>query len=354
MNNNYFEAKVDYTKKANWDWNIYSTLVGTEYVQSYEEGLDIEIYEPLFKAVRELPISEYKEKLGDIINEIVLNAKTREGYPYVEPSDYEGIQKELNKKIAFRKKKYPKSIKKNIKGAWYGRIAGCLLGKTVEGIRTDELIPLLQHSNNYPMHRYILSTDPTQEMIDNYKFKLAVRCYADKVSCMPADDDTNYMVLYQEVVNKFTRDFTPDDIADFWPKKQPQNAYCTAERVAFNNFIKGYLPPMSAIYKNPFREWIGAQIRGDYFGYINPGDPKTAAEMAWRDASISHVKNGIYGEMFIAAMIAAAPVTKDMQVIIKAGLSQIPEKSRLYEAITKVVDAFNNGVTEEAFFADLQ
>ncbi len=123
--------------------------------------------------------------------------------------------------------------------------------------------------------------------------------------------------------------------------------YCTAERVAYHNFVAGFLPPESAIYKNPFREWIGAQIRGDYFGYINPGDPEKAAEMAYRDACISHVKNGIYGEMFVAAALAVAAVTDNIEDIILGGLAQIPYSSRFYEAVTRVLENYKNGMPEE-------
>lgn len=334
------------------DWESYSSNLPVEYHQSVEEGLDISAYADVFEAVSRLPKNEVKKKLGDVLFDVVLNAGTAEGYRYTEPSDLEGICR-----LKTDRKALPpvqeNQLESKIYGAWMGRICGCLLGKTIEGIRTDELIPFLKETGNYPMHRYILHSDLNDRILNTYKFRFAGRCYADAVDGMPVDDDTNYVVLAQEIIETYGRDFTSYDVSRAWLSRQCKDAYCTAERVAFVNFVNGFEPPASAIYKNPYREWIGAQIRGDYFGYINPGNPELAAEMAFRDASISHVKNGIYGEMWVAAMLAAAACTDDIKEIVSCGLTQIPHTSRLYEAITDVLNGYEKGVSQKDCFADI-
>ena len=331
------------------DWEFYSSNLLLEYQESYDEGLDIEIYKDVFSSVSRLPKGEIKKKLGDALFEAVTSAPQRVGYPYIEPSELEQIRS-LRKKHITPKTSEVDNLENKIHGAWMGRIAGCMLGKTVEGIRTNELIPFLKETGNYPMHRYIYKSDLTDEIIAKYKFGFASQEYADKIDGMPIDDDTNYVVLAQEIISQYGRNFTPYDVANSWLKFQSKEFYFSAERVAYLNFVKGFDPPESAVYKNPYREWIGAQIRGDYFGYINPGKPELAAEMAWRDASISHIKNGIYGEMFVSAMLAVASTTDDIEEIILAGLGEIPYTSRLYEDVMSIMDAYKNGVPQKDAF----
>ncbi|MBQ7828518.1 MAG: ADP-ribosylglycohydrolase family protein [Clostridia bacterium] len=338
-----YKIKPQYTNIH--DWEFYSSGLMIEYEQSVEEGLDIETYKDIFSAISRLPKDEAKKKFGDVLFEIVTSAKQKEGYSYIEPSDLESI-KLLRKPYSYEKKP-AKNLQDKIHGAWMGRVCGCLLGKTVEGVRTNTLVPLLKETGNYPMHRYILKSDMSDELLSKYTIN---HFFADEIDGMPVDDDTNYTVLYQKIIEEYGRDFTPYDVSRAWLRFQQKGAYCTAERVAFCNFVKGYEPPVSAVYKNPYREWIGAQIRADYFGYINPGDPELAAEMAWRDASISHVKNGIYGEMFVSAMLAVAAETDDMEDIICGGLAQIPHTSRLYAEITSVLDSFRGGVSQSDVF----
>ena len=173
------------------------------------------------------------------------------------------------------------------------------------------------------------------------------RTWINNVECAPSDDDTNYTVLYLRILENEGRGFTSQKLAESWLSLMPMLITCTAERVAYKNIANLIMPPLSGSYYNAYREWIGAQIRADFFGYINPGDTEKAAEYAWRDARLSHVRNGIYGEMLIAAMIARAAVTDDMMDIITAGLAEIPEKSRLAEGIKKVLQWHDQKISWE-------
>ena len=342
------EIKIDYNNVDGF--NRYPSDLMTEYVQSMEEGLDIEKYKSLFEAVSELENGKYKTRMSDVIYEMIINSKMRNDYKYNEPNELKEIGKLRNPHDFDIKMPDAEALRKKLLGAWTGRAVGCLLGKPVECIRSDELIPLLKEIGNYPMHRYILGTDITDEVCSHYKFHLRNKPYADTVDGMPVDDDTNYVVLAQKIIDEYGRDFDSEDVVSAWMKYQSVFSYFTAERTAFINFINCIEPPASAMYKNVAREWIGAQIRGDYFGYINPGKPEEAAEMAFTDARISHVKNGIYGEMFAAAMISCAAVTDNIDDIILGGLAQIPSTSRLYEAVMRIYDGYKNGVTVDECF----
>ncbi|MBS7175960.1 MAG: ADP-ribosylglycohydrolase family protein, partial [Clostridiales bacterium] len=50
-----------------------------------------------------------------------------------------------------------------------------------------------------------------------------------------------------------------------------------------------------------------------------------AAELAYRDASANHRRNGVYGSMFMAATIAAAFLVNDPIEAVKIGLTEIPK-----------------------------
>ena len=124
------------------DWEFYAANAIYEYQQSIDEGLDIEKYKDLFSAVSKLPQDEIKKKLGDVLFDIVINAEKKEGYKYEEPSGLAAIRA-LRKEYDITPKTDLGNLGSKIYGAWVGRICGCMLGKTVECIKTDELVPFL-------------------------------------------------------------------------------------------------------------------------------------------------------------------------------------------------------------------
>jgi ADP-ribosylglycohydrolase len=93
--------------------------------------------------------------------------------------------------------------------------------------------------------------------------------------------------------------------------------------------------PIAAIgeTRNPYREWIGALIRADVYGWALPARPGTAARLVFQDASLSHRSNGIYAAMWAAALVAAACVAGTVTEAVERSLDYVPARSRLAEAL---------------------
>ena len=336
-------------KKPRNPWLWLSTAdLETELQQLRDEGKDPKPLLRRFRALMRLGDDKLARPENQAAAATLLDdaqkLALRRDFPHREPSDLASIRKLRQRgPRTFRSRLPSKTLADKFLGAWLGRCAGCLLGKPVEGVRTADLWDFLKLSRQWPLAGYIRFG--VRGKAREKHPALAARTRFDKLDHMPVDDDTNYTVVGHLVVERHGADFTPDDVAQFWLGNLPILSTCTAERVAYRNLVAGLTPPETARRRNPYREWIGAQIRADAFGYLAAGNPQQAAAWAWRDASISHVKNGIYGEMFVAAMIAAAPWCPEPAALVHIGLSEIPRSSRLHDAITEVCDWYRDGLS---------
>lgn len=222
-----------------------------------------------------------------------------------------------------------------VRAAWLGRGIGCVLGKPVEKVPRAGIEEILRATGRWPLADWFTAVGLPEEVSRKWPWNKASRptSLAENIDGMPEDDDLNYTLMALRIVEKHGRGFTPDDVAQAWLLDLPAGRVFTAERVAYRNLLLGLSPPLTARVDNPFREWIGAQIRTDFYGWINPGDPLAAAEMAWRDAAVSHTRNGIYGAMFVAAMAAQAVTGAGVEQVLDAGAAVVPPRSRLAEAI---------------------
>lgn len=318
-----------------WLWLSREALT-TELMQLEDEGRDISSVRAEFERLIALDEEELTEPSNQGRAGALLDAAQRlpmrPDYPFREPSGLAEIR-ELRQGAPRRiERPLPAvELEDRLLGAWLGRCAGCLLGKPVEGARAEELWGFLKMSDQWPLRHYI-RFDVDARTAEAYPGFVA-RKALDAPDHMPPDDDTDYTVACTLVLKRKGAAFTPVDVARFWLSHLPLLRTYTAERVAHRNFAMQVQPPESAAFRNPYREWIGARIRADAYGYVCVGDPERAAELAWRDASISHVRNGIYGSMMVAAMLAAAPFCGDAVELLEAGRREVPATSRLYADI---------------------
>lgn len=111
-----------------------------------------------------------------------------------------------------------------------------------------------------------------------------------------------------------------------------------------NNLRRGFLPPVSGVLKNTYAESNGAWIRSEIWACLCPGDPALAVKYAFEDASVDHGGEGIYGELFCAAVQSAAFAEDDIPTLIQVGLAYIPEDCLLRRCVDLVTECYQSGL----------
>lgn len=217
-----------------------------------------------------------------------------------------------------------------LEGALYGRMAGCTLGAPVEFWPIAKMAALAEENGDgFPPTDY-WSRVPDPEL-KRYATSPRQSYSRFGISGVPVDDDLIYTLLGLLIADEHGLDFTTEDVAQTWIKYLP--FACTAEDVALRNIKNGIPASQAGSTNNPYTEWIGAAIRADPWGYMAPGWPERAAVMAYRDAYLSHRRQGIYGEMFFAACIAAAFAVDEPVEAVQIGLTEIPQDCAFHRAV---------------------
>jgi len=350
-------------------WHNLNRLVAQEFIQSRSEGKDphaIDALRPELEAA-----GEDEARLRDIWSRL-LALPIRPDFPFVEPSDLRAIR-DSRPAAPQRRFEVPDSrdwLFDRLYGAWLGRCIGCSLGKPVEsymeshnGFSSKARIKkyLTDVSpDEYPLSNYFPDSSPAIPAVGALTWNQSTR---GKIKFVETDDDICYTVIGQLVLRQHGKTFTTRDVATQWLHTLPYRYTCGGCTMVFRNLVsKGEFHQGTkadldwnwiATFDNPYREWIGGAIRADPWGYAAPGDPQLAAEFAWRDARMTHVKNGIYGEMFNAAMIAAAFALDDPRAIIRAGLAEVPATSQLFRDVQLAIEVCDRVGCEYARFEEV-
>jgi ADP-ribosylglycohydrolase len=222
-----------------------------------------------------------------------------------------------------------------VRGAWLGRAIGCVLGKPVEKIPRAGIRAIAEATRNWPITGYFTQVGLPADIAQRWPWNRRSRMTSlvETLDGIPEDDDLNFTMLALVMVERYGDKLATADVAQAWLDNLPAGRVFTAERAVYRNLLLGIEPERAAVVRNPFREWIGALIRADLYGWAHPGDPSAAARLADADASLSHRGDGVYGARWVAGMAAAALVADDVSSVLTSGLAVIPPESRLSEAV---------------------
>lgn len=157
------------------------------------------------------------------------------------------------------------------------------------------------------------------------------------------NDDLEIQLIWLKALEDKGPAIKARDLAQYWQDSVNYNF----DEYGLNktNLRLGLMPPVSGYYNNWFKNCMGCPIRSEIWACVAPGNPNIAVKYAYEDAIIDHAGGeSIYGEMFNAAVEAAAFVIADRDKLLEIGLSYIPQDSKTAVCIKAAIEAFKKGM----------
>ena len=203
-----------------------------------------------------------------------------------------------------------KDYKDKVMGCWMGKNIGGTLGAPFEARR---------QINNVEFYVQNLDGNP------------------------PANDDLDLQLVWLNAIEKYGRSLNAFILGEYWL------SYIIPHWVEYGagktNMRMGLLPPLCGFVNNPYRDSCGCFIRSEIWACISPGHPEIAVKYAYEDAIVDHATEGMYGEIFCAAVQSAAFAEKDKYRLIDIGLSYIPEDCGVAKGIRTAIESYKAGIS---------
>jgi hypothetical protein len=157
------------------------------------------------------------------------------------------------------------------------------------------------------------------------------------------NDDLDLQLIWLNAVEKYGRFINGSTLGEYWHSYVIPNwgEYGAGK----NNMRAGLVPPLSGYVNNVFRDSCGAFILSEIWACLAPGHPDIAVKCAFEDAMVNHSGEGVYAEIFCAALESAAFVESDPYQLIEIGLSYIPVDCGVARGVKNVIASYKSGAT---------
>jgi len=150
------------------------------------------------------------------------------------------------------------------------------------------------------------------------------------------NDDLDLQLVWLHALEQYGPSLTARELGKEWAEHVffPFDEY----GYALANLRRGLQAPVAGWFNNPFTNCMGSPIRSEIWAMAAPGAPEIAAYYAYQDAIVDHAGGeGVYGEMFFAALESAIFVEKDRDRLIEIGMKHIPENCRTAKAMRDLI-----------------